>query len=151
MRFVLDINHIRQELNELPFRDGKREVLAGRITEMFEGESEQATADHLRRCERELRRNTLILTRHEDNSDALFVVQELRTSPLDLSWMAEPTNWVARFTTVVLEMVLPGLAGLWLDNQLETQVLTLLGLGLGVSLGMWHLIALTQNKRNGIK
>ena len=72
MRFVLDINYIRKELNELPFRDGKREVLVGRITEMFEGESEQATADHLRRCERELRRHTLILTRHEDDSDALW-------------------------------------------------------------------------------
>ena len=151
VRFVLDINHIREELNELPFRDGKREVLVGRISKMFEGESEQATADHLRQCEQELRRHTLILTRHEDDSDALFVVQELRTLPLDLSWMAEATNWVARITTVVLEMVLPGLAGLWLDNQLETQFLTLLGLGLGVSLGMWHLIALTQNKRNGIK
>jgi hypothetical protein len=44
VRFVLDINHIREELNELPFRDGKREVLVGRMSEMFEGKSEQAIA-----------------------------------------------------------------------------------------------------------
>ena len=77
MRFVLDINHIREELNELPFRDGKREVFVGRISEVFEEESEQAIADHLRQCEQELRSHTLILIRHEDDRDALFVVQEL--------------------------------------------------------------------------
>ena len=143
---MFDIAHIREELNELPFRDGKREVLVGRITEMFEGESEQATADHLRQCEQELRRHTLILTRHEDDSDALFVVQELRTLPLDLSWMAEATNWVSKITTVALEMVLPGLAGLWLDNQLETRFLALFGFALGVPLGIWHLIAMTNSK-----
>jgi hypothetical protein len=37
--------------------------------------------------------HTLILTRHEDDRDALFVVQELRTLTPDFSWMAEATNW----------------------------------------------------------
>ena len=55
MRFVLDIGHIREELNELPFRDGKREVFVGRISEMFEEESEQAIAKHLGQFEQELR------------------------------------------------------------------------------------------------
>ena len=143
---MFDIAHTRKELNELPFRDGKREIFVGRITEMFEGESEQATADHLSQFEQELRNHTLKLTRHEDDSDTLFVVQELRTLPLDLSWMAEATNWVSKITTVALEMVLPGLAGLWLDNQLDTRFLTLLGFACGVPLGMWHLIAMTKNE-----
>ena len=151
MRIVYDINHIREELNELPFRDGKREVLVGRISEMFEDESEQAIADHVRQYEEELRSHTLILTRYEDDRDALFVVQELRALAPDLSWLAEGMNWVSRIMTVALEMVLPGLVGLWLDNQLETRFLSMLGLALGVPLGIWHLIAMTKNKRNAIE
>lgn len=147
---MFDINHIREELNELPFTEGKREVLFGRISKMFEGEGEQAIADQLRQCEQELRNHTLKLTRHEDDRDALFVVQELRTLPLDLSWIAAAMNWVSKITTVVLEMVLPGLAGLWLDNELGTRFLGLTGFALGVPLGMWHLIAMTRSKRNDL-
>ena len=151
MRFVLDIDHIREELNELPFRDGKREVFVGRISEMFEEESELAIAEHLGHFEQELRSHTLIMTRHEDDRDALFVVQELRVLASDFSWMAEAMNWVSKITTVALEMILPGMAGLWLDNQLETRFLTLLGFALGVPLGMWHLITMTKSKRNDIE
>jgi hypothetical protein len=148
---VFDIDLIREELNELPFRNGKREVFVGRISEMFEEESEQAIAEHLGQFEQELRSHTLILTRHEDDRDALFVVQHLRALAPDFSWMAEAMNWVSKITTVTLEMVLPGLAGLWLDNQLETRFLALLGLAFGVPLGVWHLIAMTKSKRNDIE
>ena len=146
MRFILDIGHIREELNELPFRDGRREVFIGKISEMFEEESEQAIADHLRHYENELRSHSLILARHENDRAALFVVQELRALAPDFSWMAEAMNWVSKITTVALEMVLPGLAGLWLDIQLQTQFFTLLGFTLGVPFGMWHLIAMTKSK-----
>lgn len=147
MPFVLDINHIREELNELPFRHGKREVLAGRVSEVFEAESEETITDHLRQFDQELRSHTLILTRHEDDRDALFVVQELRTLAPDFTWMVAAVNWVAKITTVALEMVFPGLAGLWLDNQLDTRFLALLGFVLGFALGMWHLILMTKSKR----
>ena len=41
-------------------------------------------------------------------------------------------QWASRIMVVALEMVLPGLAGHWLDKQLGTVVLFLLvGLGLG--------------------
>ena len=150
MRFVLDIDHIREELCGLPFRDGKRAVFVGRISEMFAEESPRAIADHLRQCEQELQSHTLLLSRHEDDQDALFVVQELRALAPDFSWMAEGMNWVSKITTVALEMVLPGLAGLWLDNQLGTRFFTLLGFALGVPLGMWHLIAMTKSNRNEI-
>ena len=94
-----------------------------------------------------MRSQTLILTRHEDDQDALFVVQQLRALAPDFSWMAAAVNWVSKITTVALEMVLPGLAGLWLDNLLDTRFLTLLGFACGVPLGMWHLIAMTKIKR----
>ena len=145
---MLDVDQIREQLNELPFRDGKREVLIGKISEMFEDESEQAVANHLRRYEQDLRRHTLILTRRENDRDALFVVQELRTLAPDFSSLARAMNRVSKITTVALEMVLPGLAGLWLDNQLGTRFLTVIGFALGVPLGMWHLIAMTKSKRN---
>ena len=85
---MFDIAHIREELNELPFRDGKREVFVGRVSEVFEAESEETITDHLGQFEQELRNHTLILTRHEDDRDALFIVQELRTLAADFSWMA---------------------------------------------------------------
>ena len=148
---MFDIAHIREELNELPFRDGQREVFVGRVSEVFDAESEEAITGHLGQFEQELRNHTLILSRHEDDRDALFVVQELRTLAPDFSWMAEGMNWVSRITTVALEMVLPGLAGLWLDNLLDTRFLTLLGFACGVPLGMWHLIAMTKGTRSDIQ
>lgn len=144
--FVLDIDHIRTELNELPFKDGVREVFVGKISKMFDEESEEAIAKHLARFEQELRSHTLMLTRHEDDRDALFVVQELRALAPDVSWMAEGMKWVSKITTVALEMVLPGVAGLWLDNRLGTRFLALLGFAFGVPLGVWQMIAMT--KRN---
>ena len=145
---MFDIADIRDELNELPFKDGKREVFVGRVSEVFEAESEETIAEHLGQFEQELRNHTLKLTRQEGDRDALFVVQELRTLAPDFSWMVEATNWVSKITTVALEMVLPGLAGLWLDIQLDTRFLTLLGFACGVPLGMWHLIAMTKGTRS---
>jgi len=47
--------------------------------------------------------------------------------------------------TVCLEMVLPGLAGYWLDGKLGTKVLFMLvGFALGGFVAMKHLIALTR-------
>lgn len=148
---MLDVDQIRAELNELPFKDGKREVFIGRISEMLDEESEQSIADDLRKFEKELRQHTLILSRHEDDRDALFVVQELRSLAPDFSWMAEATNWASKITTVALEMILPGLAGWWLDNRLGTGFLALLGFAVGVPLGIRHLIAMTKSKPNDIE
>lgn len=48
---------------------------------------------------------------------------------------------------VSLEMVLPGLAGYWLDQQLGTQVLfMLLGFAIGGSWAVVHLIRMTRAK-----
>lgn len=58
-------------------------------------------------------------------------------------------EWVSQITTVVAEMVLPGLAGQWLDHRWGTNFLTLVGFALGLTVGIWHLIAMTRPKTAG--
>jgi hypothetical protein len=59
--------------------------------------------------------------------------------------MAVALQWVSIITTVSLEMVLPGLAGYWLDKWLNTHVVfMLLGFAGGGTLAMWHLIRITK-------
>jgi F0F1-type ATP synthase assembly protein I len=54
---------------------------------------------------------------------------------------AKAYQWASRIMTISLEMVVPGLVGYWLDQKLGTKaVLTILGFGLGTTLGIWHLI-----------
>lgn len=57
--------------------------------------------------------------------------------------LAVAMEWVARITTVALEMVLPGLAGDWLDDLLGTSFLVFIGFGLGLTAGIVHLLAMT--------
>jgi len=47
-------------------------------------------------------------------------------------------------TTVVIEMVVPGIVGHWLDDRWGTSFLALTGLALGVSVGVLHLLALSR-------
>lgn len=58
--------------------------------------------------------------------------------------IAVAMEWVSRITTVALEMVLPGLGGVWLDKRWGTGFIGLLGFALGVSLGIWHLLQMTR-------
>ena len=51
----------------------------------------------------------------------------------------------SRIIVVSLEMVLPGLAGYWVDSRLGTVCLFLvIGLGVGSFVGMRQLIRMTQ-------
>jgi len=51
-----------------------------------------------------------------------------------------------------MEMVLPGLVGLWIDRRLGTKAIFLmLGVALGFSSGLLHLIRLGQPSRSGRK
>ena len=55
-------------------------------------------------------------------------------------------QWASRIMVVALEMVLPGLAGHWLDKRLGTVVLfMLIGLGLGSTAAIVHLIRMTRS------
>lgn len=65
--------------------------------------------------------------------------------------MALALEWVARITAVAFEMVLPGVAGFWLDTKLGTNFIGLIGFGLGFVLGMWHLLLMTQSREKKTK
>jgi hypothetical protein len=48
-------------------------------------------------------------------------------------------------------MVLPGIAGQWLDARLGTKFLVLVGFGLGIALAIWHLLIVTKATRRGVR
>ncbi|MDZ4819280.1 MAG: AtpZ/AtpI family protein [Planctomycetota bacterium] len=58
--------------------------------------------------------------------------------------MALAMEWVAKITTVSLEMVLPGLFGDWLDGKFGTSFLVFIGFAIGLSGGLWHLLQMTK-------
>jgi len=63
----------------------------------------------------------------------------------DRSTLARAHQWATRIMVVSLEMVLPGLAGFWVDQRLGTLfVFLLIGIVLGCTGGFWHLIRLTS-------
>jgi hypothetical protein len=76
------------------------------------------------------------------------------TPPDDRSPIARAYAWATRIMVAALTMVLPGLAGHWLDERLGTVVLFLLaGLGLGCTAATFQLMQIirseNQRKSNG--
>jgi uncharacterized protein YqgC (DUF456 family) len=63
--------------------------------------------------------------------------------------LAAALEWVSKITTVALEMVLPTVGGAYLDRRWGTRYWAVVGLIVGVTVGMWHLLQLTRdaNKR----
>jgi F0F1-type ATP synthase assembly protein I len=53
-------------------------------------------------------------------------------------------EWVAKITTVGLEMVLPAIAGTYLDRYLRTSYWAVIGLVVGLIVGFWHLLQMTK-------
>jgi hypothetical protein len=60
--------------------------------------------------------------------------------------LALAMEWVAKITTVGLEMVLPAIGGAYLDKRLGTTYWTLVGVAVGMVGGMWHLLQMTRKK-----
>jgi hypothetical protein len=58
--------------------------------------------------------------------------------------MGEAFSWVGRVMAVAVEMVLPGMAGRWLDLSWGTSFLTPLGFVVGLVLGVTHLVIMVQ-------
>ena len=59
--------------------------------------------------------------------------------------LGQAVAWASRVMTVALEMVLPGLIGIWIDRKLGWKAsCTLAGFGLGFSVALWHLLKLTK-------
>ena len=74
-----------------------------------------------------------------------MIVHPVPTSPDDQSPAAKAYQWSTRIMVVALEMVLPGLAGHWLDDRLGTHVLfMLLGFSVGGTAAVFHLIHMTR-------
>ena len=65
-------------------------------------------------------------------------------SPDDRSPMARGMEMVARVMAAAMMMVLPGLGGQWLDRQLGTGWLVLLGFTFGISVSIYYLIVITR-------
>lgn len=59
---------------------------------------------------------------------------------------ATAIEWVAKITTVALEMILPAVAGSYLDRQWGTRYWALVGLVLGGTVGFWHLLKMTGRR-----
>jgi hypothetical protein len=71
----------------------------------------------------------------------------------DRSQTAKAYQWATRIMVVALEMVLPGLAGNWVDRQLGTKILfTLVGFAGGCTAAVMHLMRMTRadEKRDNI-
>jgi hypothetical protein len=63
----------------------------------------------------------------------------------DRSPIAVAYQWASRIIVVAMEMVLPALAGHWVDERLGTVVLFLLvGLGLGCTAATVHLMQMIR-------
>jgi len=64
----------------------------------------------------------------------------------DRSSLAKAYHWASRIMVVALEMVLPGIAGLWVDRRLGTGfVFLLVGLAVGCIGGFYHLLRMTKS------
>ncbi|HEX5472208.1 MAG TPA: AtpZ/AtpI family protein [Lacipirellulaceae bacterium] len=71
--------------------------------------------------------------------------RKVTTPSDDLSPVAKAYVWAYRIIVVALEMVLPGLAGYWLDKQLGTVVLFMLvGFTVGCTAAIMYLIQITR-------
>jgi hypothetical protein len=65
--------------------------------------------------------------------------------------MGLAAEWVARLTVVGIEMVVFGLAGVWLDKRLRVEPLfALIGFAVGISVGIFHLLLMaTHGQKHG--
>jgi len=71
-------------------------------------------------------------------------------SPDDRSPLAQGIAWSTRVTAIALEMVVPGLIGLWIDRRLGTvAVFLFLGMILGVTTGILQLARLAASEGRG--
>lgn len=61
--------------------------------------------------------------------------------------VGDALEWVARIMAVALVMVLPGLAGQWLDRLYGAKFLGLLGFAVGVTLGIGALLVIVRRPR----
>lgn len=65
------------------------------------------------------------------------------------SAMAKAAEWASRIMTISMEMVLPGLAGYWLDNKLGSKgVFMLMGFAAGSVIAFKQLLSIAKGQTN---
>lgn len=141
--FNLDIISIRNLLNEQAFEDGKRRICLGLASELFNDDA----SSQLALLATELQRHDLALVRGSEDPGELYVEQTLKHAAVDMSWMRDAVRWTSKITTVAIEMVLPGILGMWADQRFGTSYLMAAGILVGAPLGFWHLLRMTRAKR----
>ncbi len=72
--------------------------------------------------------------------------EDPRTVRNRLIW-EDASSWIGRIFAIMLFMVGPGAAGLWLDKRLGTQFLAAIGMVIGMVLGTTALLVLVNVKR----
>ena len=110
------------------FAHAERESLPARVspTQVFPG---QRLAGGLSRCRQRLDVD------HRGN--------QVTSSTDDRSPLAKAYQWSTRIMVVALEMVLPGMAGFWVDRRIGTVcVFLLIGVAAGCTFGIRHVIRL---------
>ncbi|PHR87050.1 MAG: hypothetical protein COA78_37475 [Blastopirellula sp.] len=55
-------------------------------------------------------------------------------------------EWVGRIFAVCIEMIAPGIAGIWLDKQLGTEFIVILGFAFGTVIGISHLLIMANRE-----
>lgn len=63
--------------------------------------------------------------------------------------LAEAMEWASKVMAIVVVMVLPGLAGQWLDKKLGTGFIVFVGFAFGLTMGMYCLLVMTGAERGG--
>ena len=61
---------------------------------------------------------------------------------------AEANAWFGRAISMVVIMVLPIIAGKWLDDKFGTKFIALLGIVFGVGTGLAYIILITSSLKN---
>lgn len=72
--------------------------------------------------------------------------EDPRTVRNRLIW-EDSTAWIGRIFAIMVFMIGPGAAGMWLDKQLGTRFLAATGIVLGMALGTTLLLVLVSVKR----
>lgn len=67
----------------------------------------------------------------------------------DRSAISVAYAWATRVMVIAAEMVVPGLAGLWIDQKIGSVVVfALLGFAFGITISIMHLVRMTKTDSN---
>ena len=81
------------------------------------------------------------------NVGAVPQVKSVSLSEDDRSASARAYSRAAQVMTACLEMVVPGLIGYYIDQKVGTRVVgTIVGFALGLTMGIWHLVKMTESR-----